>query len=113
MTHRCYRRHQNFFQALCLVAFAALLTSGCATVGEDFASDKVGLIRIGETTMQEVKATFGTPWRTGIENGQRTWTYGRYSYGLFAERRARDLVVRFDQDGVVASYTYSTTENRQ
>ncbi|MGK2914470.1 MAG: outer membrane protein assembly factor BamE domain-containing protein [Porticoccaceae bacterium] len=111
MTQGLQHCRQGFVQALCLVALLSLFTTGCATVGEDFPTEKVGLIRIGATTMQEIKTTFGTPWRTGIEDGRRAWTYGRYSYGVFAERRARDLVVRFDQDGVVASYSYSTTEN--
>jgi hypothetical protein len=56
---------------------------------------------------------FGSPWRVGIEDGQRTWTYGNYSYVLFSEKKAKDLVVRFDDRDVVASYTFSTTQHNE
>ena len=54
---------------------------------------------------------FGSPWRTGLESGQKTWTYGSSSYGLFQEKNAKDLEIRFDQTTVVASYTFSTTDH--
>lgn len=69
------------------------------------------MIEIGKTTQKQVKEIFGSPWRTGLESGQKTWTYGNYSYGLFQEKCAKDLVIRFDQTNVVASYTFSTTNH--
>ncbi len=51
--------------------------------------------------------------RVGIEDGLRTWTYGRYRYRLFGRARTEDLVLRFDAQGVVASYTFNTTEHGQ
>ncbi len=53
---------------------------------------------------------FGEPWRTGIEDGKRTWTYGKYKWSAFGEAETTDLVVRFNQDGTVSSYVYNTTE---
>lgn len=90
---------------LCTPFFA-----GCATVGRDFPSYQVPRIKIGETTQAEIRTMFGNPWRVGIEDGTKTWTYGRYRYGLFAETSTQDLVVRFDDYGIVTSYTYNTTE---
>ena len=70
-------------------------------------------IRIGETTQSEIRSMFGEPWRTGLDDGQRTWTYGRYRYGLFSEPSTTDLVIRFDSGGVVVSYSFSTTEHKE
>ena len=90
-----------------------LFFSGCATIGKDFSASKVSEIEIGITTQNEIRAMFGSPWRIGIEDGQRTWTYGNYSYGLFVEKKAKDLVIRFNDKNVVASYTFSTTEHNE
>jgi len=86
-----------------------LLSSGCATVGKDFSVPEVSDITIGKTTQKEIREMFGSPWRIGIEDGQRTWTYGKYSYGLLGSKKAKDLVIRFDNRNVVSSYTFSTT----
>ena len=45
---------------------------------------------------------FGPPWRTGVEDGRPTWSYGTYKTGL-GDTLSRDLVIRFDVDGTVAS----------
>ena len=87
----------------------SLLIIGCATVGGDFPTTRVSEIRIGKTTQDEIRTMFGSPWRVGLENGQNTWTYGKYRYGILGNKEARDLVVRFDDRDVVTSYTYSTT----
>ena len=41
----------------------------CATVGRDFPTDPVSQIQIGTTTQTDINRMFGTPWRTGIDNG--------------------------------------------
>jgi len=87
--------------------------SGCATVGKDFPVDKVKYIHIGKTTQDELRVLLGSPWRTGIEDGQQTWTYGKYNYSLFSAEKARDLVVKFNAKGIVVSYTFSTTEHNE
>lgn len=96
-----------------LLAMFVLFSAGCATVGRDFSVSKVSEIRIGETTQDDIRAMFGSPWRVGIEDGQRTWTYGKYRYRLFGEKIAQDLLIRFDERGVVASYTFNTTEHQE
>jgi len=96
-----------------IVAGAALLSillASCATVGRDFPSERVSQIEIGKTTQADIEKMFGKPWRTGIEDGEPTWTYGKYKYTLGGKTSTRDLVVRFDKHNVVSSYTFSTTE---
>ncbi len=83
--------------------------SGCLSVGHEFPVDPVERIRLGETTRAEARDWFGEPWRTGVDDGRRTWTYGHYRYSLFAEARTRDLVLRFDAEGRVVSYTFNST----
>ena len=97
--------------ALAVLALSAsLLVAGCATVGQDFATHKVTDIEIGKTSRAEIEQMFGEPWRTGIEDGKRTWTYGKYRWSAFGDAETTDLVVRFNKDGTVSSYVYNTTE---
>lgn len=90
-----------------------LAGSGCATVGREFPVDRVGEIRMQQTTQEEIRAMFGEPWRVGVEDGRLTWTYGRYRYRLFGQPSTQDLVLRFDDRGIVVSYTFNTTEHEQ
>ena len=92
-----------------IVAMTALILSGCATTGRVFPEASVKQIVIGQTTKADIKTIFGAPWRTGLENGTETWTYGHYRYSAFKETQSSDLVVRFDHKGLVESYAYSAT----
>jgi hypothetical protein len=85
----------------------ALALVACLTVGREFPVDGISDIQIGVTTRDEIHRKFGEPWRTGIEDGRRTWTYGHYKYRLIGETQTRDLVIRFDPKGVVVSYTFN------
>ena len=102
-----------FANLLGIAAMFVLFTGGCATVGRDFPVSQVSDIRIGKTTQDDIRATFGSPWRVGIEDGRRTWTYGKYCYRLFGQASTRDLVIRFDDRNVVVSYTFNTTEHQE
>lgn len=93
-----------------LVGFVLVLGVGCATVGKDFTTHNVSQIELGETTRSDIQEMFGEPWRTGIEDGKRTWTYGKYRWSAFGDAETTDLVVRFNDDGTVSSYVYNTTE---
>jgi outer membrane protein assembly factor BamE (lipoprotein component of BamABCDE complex) len=103
------RRSLKLNSVIVLVLGAALL-AGCVTVGQDFPAQRVAKLEIGATTRAQVEQLFGSPWRTGVEDGQLTWTYGHYRYALLGTTRTRDLVVRFDARDVVASYTFSSTD---
>ncbi|OQW80221.1 MAG: hypothetical protein BVN35_00110 [Proteobacteria bacterium ST_bin11] len=95
-----------------LVLVASLATTqlaGCFTVGQEFSPVRVPEIKVGQTRKQDITEMFGTPWRTGMEDGKPTWTYGIYKYALFGGNDSQDLLVRFDAQGVVRSYTFSST----
>lgn len=99
----------RFFAALLVV----LAVPGCASVGQEFPVNRVLDIRIGETTQEAVRSLFGSPWRVGLEDGKRTWTYGKYNWSAFAPTSTQDLVIRFDPQGRVSSYVFNTTEHEQ
>ena len=87
----------------------AALATGCFSVGTPFETQRVAQIQVGSTTREQIRGQFGAPWRTGLEDGDETWTYGRYMYSLLAPARTADLKIRFDRHGVVSSYTFSAT----
>ena len=89
---------------------SSVLVASCVTAGRSFRLDAPELIQMGVTTKADVQAQLGAPWRRGLEDGLETWTYGHYRYAAFRQARTRDLVLRFDERGVVVSYTYNTTE---
>ncbi len=92
------------------VVLAVLLAAGCVSSGRDFPATAVPDLEPGTTTQADVRARFGDPWRTGLEDGRRTWTYGHYRYTLFGDDLARDLKLEFDERGVLTTDTYSSTE---
>jgi hypothetical protein len=94
---------------LLLSGMAASQLTGCFSVGQEFAGSRVPEIKIGKTTKQEITELFGTPWRTGMEDGRTTWTYGIYKYSLFGADDTQDLLIRFDPQGIARSYTFSST----
>ncbi len=104
----CSARFGGLLRSLVVVTF--LMTSGCATVGHEFPTAPVSTIKIGETTQNDIYTTFGNPWRTGLDNGMKTWTYGNYYYTLFGDGSTEDLVIKFDKNGVVASFVFNTTK---
>ena len=65
--------------------------------------EAVKSIVIGKTTQSDIKQLFGTPYRTGVESGEVTWTYVNQRIHL----TVTDLLVRFNSDGTVKSYKYN------
>ena len=102
---------RNIAIILILLAGISLFTSGCVSLGKDFSESNVSLIKIGQTTKNEIRKLFGSTWLSGIQDGELTWTYGNYDYSLFGKREAKDLVIQFDEKGVVTTYTFSTTDH--
>lgn len=97
-----------------LVITTALFTfSGCARVGHDFNARHVNELKIGQTTKSDVINMFGEPWRIGNENGVSIWTYGKYTYYLVGEADTKDLVIKFNDNGTVRSYTFNKTLNEE
>lgn len=90
---------------LMLLAVLSMTVISCMpSMGRPFAVNHVRQIEINKTTQAEIRKMFGDPWRTGLEDGKRTWTYGEYS-----TKYTRDLVIRFDDEKVVRSYSFSSS----
>lgn len=88
---------------LCLIV-------GCVSIGKDFQEDTVRAIQQGKTTKNNVLNMFGAPYSKGIENGEETWTYTYFQGRLIGwQSWTKDLTVRFDNNGVVNSYSYSNS----
>lgn len=104
-------RMMSSAKAALVVAGLAIGLAGCANVGHDFPDQRARDIEIGKTSQQQVREMFGEPWRVGYEDGNRTWTYGKYHYTILGSPSTKDLVIRFDRNNVVKSYTYNTTEH--
>ncbi|MDD5157695.1 hypothetical protein [Sulfurimonas sp.] len=96
-----------------IVAISLLTFSGCARIGNDFNSHRVEQIKVDETSQSDIVLMFGQPWRKGMENGITMWTYGRYTYRLIGETDTKDLVIKFNKDGKVSSYTFNSTVNEK
>jgi hypothetical protein len=90
-----------------LPLLCGLLLAGCVSAGKDFNAHMVPMIHLHQTTRAQISDMFGPPWRTGVEDGRQTWSYGAYKYGL-GDTLSRDLVIRFDANGTVASYTFNS-----
>jgi outer membrane protein assembly factor BamE (lipoprotein component of BamABCDE complex) len=86
-----------------------VMLSSCATVGQPFVFSGPDSIQAGKTTRAEISERYGEPFRAGYDSGNLKWTYGYYKYRLFGDSDTKDLDVTFDKNGVVKSYTYSTS----
>lgn len=93
-----------------LVGLLIVTGYGCITVGSNFISNDFSWIRENRTTKKEVQKVLGEPFRTGVDSGMLTWSYGFYRYSLFGETRTKDLVIYFNKDGTtVKTYTFNTS----
>jgi hypothetical protein len=86
------------------------LTAACATMGKPFDFSGPGDITSGKTTKSDLIAEFGRPDRVGYDNGAEKWAYAYYHYSVFGDPKVKDLDVVFDKNGVVASYTYESSD---
>lgn len=113
-TLTCLKSHAVHSVRILMIIWMYMITlsSGCATVGYDFPSEKVAKIRMNVTTQDEIRSMFGRPWRVGLEDGRQTWTYGVYKYSIFGDTLTKDLIVRFNQSKVVVSYTFNASAPR-
>ena len=100
---------KTMLTAIFILMALSLCSTGCITLGRPFPVGAVYQIKIDKTTRAEISRNFGMPWRRGIDSGYKTWTYAHYRYNLFGSQMTRDLIVRFDKDGVVKSYTFNSS----
>ncbi|HTA17125.1 MAG TPA: hypothetical protein VK786_05210 [bacterium] len=97
-------------QALLLASGLCVLTAACATIGTPFDFSGPGDIVAGKTSKSDLIAEFGQPDRVGYDNGAEKWAYAYYHYSVFGNPKVKDLDVVFDKNGLVASYTYESSD---
>ena len=102
------KQKQFFLLGSWLLIF--LTAAGCATVGHDFPATAVENIVIDKTTNVDLLKMLGEPWRTGLENGRKTWTYGYYVSRVFGPTDTKDLYITFNADNTVAAYNFNKTQ---
>lgn len=56
----------------------------------------------------ELLKLFGSPTQVGIENGYQAWTWLHVKAGGFGRPLSRELHVKFDERGIVKTYSYSS-----
>ena len=88
---------------------AALAGTGCLSMkfGRDFPSPDRQLIVVGKTDKAALERIFGEPYQIGLDSGDQTW---RWFYGQRESNTelSKDLSVRFNADGTVKAYAFSS-----
>jgi hypothetical protein len=87
---------------------ALLLLAGCVSfkAGREFASPEPATIVAGKTGKSDLRRAFGEPYEVGLDSGDPTWTWFFARTG--GEDRSKSLTVRFNADGTVKSYSFSS-----
>jgi outer membrane protein assembly factor BamE (lipoprotein component of BamABCDE complex) len=86
-----------------------LVASACSAlqVGHEFPSPNAAQIKDHVTDKGALVALFGEPYQVGLDNGDQTWRW------FFAQRSGsdtitKDLTVRFNANGTVKSYSFTS-----
>ncbi len=91
----------------CLLALSVL--SGCISIkfGREFPSPDPKMIVAGKTDKTSLQRMFGEPYQVGLDSGDQTWRwfYGQRDSG---GEISKDLSIRFNPDGTVKSYSFSS-----
>jgi hypothetical protein len=88
---------------------AVILVAGCISIkfGRDFPSPEPGMVAVGKTDKASLERTFGEPYQVGLDSGDQTWRWF-YSRRNPDAEISKDLAVRFNSDGTVKSYSFSS-----
>src|SRR5262245_56795279 len=86
-----------------------LLVAGCMSIkfGREFPSPDRQLIVVGKTDKATLERLFGDPYQVGVDSGDPTWRwfYGQRDSG---SELSKDLSVRFNADGIVKAYAFTS-----
>jgi hypothetical protein len=93
-----------------IVLLVLLFAIGCGTAGKNFNESLYKNIVKGTTTQKEIHAMFGSPFKKGIQNGYPVWTYEYNYYNSLGNDTTKDMVIVFDQRGVVKSHQMMTNQ---
>jgi outer membrane protein assembly factor BamE (lipoprotein component of BamABCDE complex) len=94
---------------LLLPLLVATFSTACLSTsfGRDFPSPDSRGISVGKTDKGELRRLFGEPYQVGIDSGDATW---RWFFGQrgWSTEQTKDLSVRFNSDGRVKSYAFTS-----
>ena len=94
-----------------ILLLANLFFIGCGTTGKNFNESLHKNIVVGITTHKEIQAMFGSPFKKGIQNGYKTWTYEYNFYNALGNNITKDIIIVFTQSGVVKSHQMMTNQH--
>ena len=91
----------------CLLALTML--AGCVSLkfGREFPSPEARMIVVGQTDKASLERMFGAPYAAGLDSGDQTWHW-YYGQRDSSAELLKDLTVRFNPDGTVKSYAFSS-----
>ena len=88
---------------------ALTVLAGCVSLkfGREFPSPDSKTIAVGKTDKAALERLFGPPYQLGLDSGDQTWRwfYGQRDSGAEV---SKDMLVRFNPDGTVKSYAFSS-----
>ena len=94
-----------------ILLLANLFFIGCGTTGKNFNESLHKNIVVGTTTHKEIQAMFGSPFKKGMQNGYKTWTYEYNFYNALGNNITKDIIIVFTQSGVVKSHQMMTNQH--
>ena len=89
------------------------LTACYGTVGKNFDSSQLKTIKNNMTSKEEILKNFGTPFKEGTESGKAVWTYQFDKWNALGPAQSKDLVIVFDNKGIVNAYRYTTSNSKR
>src|SRR5262245_14105163 len=98
--------HRALGVLLLAAAFGLVACAAVFSTGRDFPSPGRETIKTGTTAKADLVRLFGEPTQVGIEDGDQTWTWLYFKKG--EPDLSKTLTVRFQADGVVKSYSFSS-----
>jgi hypothetical protein len=93
-----------------ILLVSLLFVYGCGSTGKNFNESLYKNIVAGITTHKEIQAMFGTPFKKGVQNGSKFWTYEYNAYNSLDNDITKDMVIVFTPSGVVKSHQMMTNQ---
>jgi hypothetical protein len=93
-----------------ILLISLLFVYGCGSTGKNFNASLYKNIITGTTTHKEIQAMFGPPFKKGVQNGSKVWTYEYNIYNSLGNNTTKDIVVVFTPSGVVKSHQMMTNQ---
>ena len=93
-----------------ILLISLLFVYGCGSTGKNFNESLYKNIIVGTTTHKEIRAMFGHPFKKGVQNGSKVWTYEYNAYNSLGNDITKDMVIVFTPSGVVKSHQMMTNQ---